>query len=97
MTATDNLTKKFDEHTVVDRLLLNIDQGEILRFLRPNGAGKTATVRMPTTLIRPTSGSAQVLGLSVGTNDQAIRKQVGIQTETPGLYARLSAARNPTI
>lgn len=94
MIETNELTKQFDEHVAVDRLTLRIEEGEVFGFLGPNGAGKTTTVRMLTSLIAPTYGSATVLGYKVGQDDQAIRRNVGILTETPGLYERLSARRN---
>jgi ABC-2 type transport system ATP-binding protein len=94
MIRTENLTKKFNEHLAVDRLTLEIGQGEVFGFLGPNGAGKTTTVRMLTSLIGPTAGHAQVMGYEVGRDDQEIRRNVGILTETPGLYDRLSAWRN---
>ena len=97
MIETYGLTKRFDQHTAVDRLTMQIEQGEVFGFLGPNGAGKTTTVRMLTSLIAPTSGTAKVLGYKVGDEDQAIRRRVGILTETPGLYDRLSAWRNLTI
>jgi ABC-2 type transport system ATP-binding protein len=97
MIETRELTKKFDGLTAVDRLTVTIEQGEVFGFLGPNGAGKTTTVRMLTSLIAPTSGSAQVLGHVVGQEDQEIRRKVGILTETPGLYNRLSARRNLSI
>lgn len=94
MIVMENLSKKFDGNLAVDRLTLEIDEGEVFAFLGPNGAGKTTTVRMLTSLIAPTSGSATVLNYRVGYDDQEIRRNVGILTETPGLYTRLSAARN---
>ena len=94
MIRTENLTKKFDEHTAVDRLTLDIAQGEVFGFLGPNGAGKTTTVRMLTCLITPTAGKATVLNYEIGRDDQEIRRHVGILTETPGMYDRLTAERN---
>ena len=94
MIEINNLTKKFDEHLAVDRLTLTIEEGEVFGFLGPNGAGKTTTIRMLTSLIQPTSGTARVLGFETGRDDQEIRRNVGILTETPGLYDRLSAWRN---
>lgn len=94
MIETDQLTKKFGDHLAVDRLSLQIKEGEVFGFLGPNGAGKTTTVRMLTSLIGPTAGSAVVAGYRVGQADQEIRRTVGILTETPGLYDRLSAERN---
>lgn len=97
MIKTENLTKKFGDQLAVDRLTLDIADGEVFGFLGPNGAGKTTTVRMLTSLIAPTGGRASVLNYEVGRDDQNIRRNVGILTETPGMYDRLSARRNLTI
>ncbi len=97
MIKTQDLTRKFDEHVAVDRLTLDIASGEVFGFLGPNGAGKTTTVRMLTSLIAPTAGRATVLNYEVGRDDQEIRRNVGILTETPGMYERLSAWRNLSI
>jgi ABC-2 type transport system ATP-binding protein len=94
MIQTENLTKKFGDFVAVDRLSLDIKEGEVFGFLGPNGAGKTTTVRMLTSLIGPSSGTARIMGFRVGADDQQIRRNVGILTETPGLYDRLSAKRN---
>lgn len=97
MIHTQDLTKAFGDHVAVDRLNLDIAEGEVFGFLGPNGAGKTTTIRMLTCLIAPTSGSARVLGYEVGRDDEQIRRNVGILTETPGMYDRLSAHRNLAI
>lgn len=94
MISIEGLTKQFDETTAVDNLELEIHPGEVFGFLGPNGAGKTTTLRMLSALISPTSGTAQVAGFRLGEDDQALRRNVGILTETPGLYDRLSAERN---
>ena len=94
MISIEGLTKQFDETTAVDNLELEIHPGEVFGFLGPNGAGKTTTLRMLSALINPTSGTAQVAGYRLGEDDQAIRRNVGILTEAPGLYDRLSAERN---
>ena len=94
MIQTENLTKKFGDRIAVDALTLTVREGEVFGFLGPNGAGKTTTVRMLTTLIGPTAGTATVNGLRVGQDDTAIRRSVGILTETPGMYDRLSAEKN---
>ena len=94
MIQTENLTKKFGDRIAVDALTLTVREGEVFGFLGPNGAGKTTTVRMLTTLIGPTAGTATVNGLRVGRDDTAIRRSVGILTETPGMYDRLSAEKN---
>lgn len=70
-----------------------MESGEVFGFLGPNGAGKTTTVRMLTGLIRPSSGSAQVAGFELGEDDTNIRRNVGILTESPGMYERLTAEK----
>jgi ABC-2 type transport system ATP-binding protein len=101
MIKTQGLTKKFkigkkeeSELIAVDGLSLEVERGEVFGFLGPNGAGKTTTVRMLTGLIRPTSGSAQIAGFELGKNDTEIRRNVGILTESPGMYERLTAEKN---
>jgi ABC-2 type transport system ATP-binding protein len=103
MIKTQGLTKTFPgptkgtQITAVDNLTLSVEEGEVFGFLGPNGAGKTTTVRMLCALIGPSAGQAQVNGLRVGPDNDAIRQSVGILTETPGLYERLSAEKNLTI
>ncbi len=94
MIHTTNLSKQFSTTLAVDRLTLDVREGEVFGFLGPNGAGKTTTVRMLTSLIAPTSGSATVNGFQVGKQDKEIRRSVGILTETPGMYDSLSAEFN---
>jgi len=99
MIETQGLTKIFKigkdvEIPAVMDLTIKIAEGEVFGFLGPNGAGKTTTVRMLTSLIGPTNGTALVNGFVVGEEDQAIRRSVGILTENPGLYERLSARKN---
>ena len=91
---TDQLTRAFGPLIAVDHLTLAIPAGNVFGFLGPNGAGKTTTVRMLAALIAPTSGTAVVAGHKLGVENQAIRRSVGILTETPGLYDRLSAYEN---
>ena len=101
MIHTEGLTKTFGEGehamTAVNGLTLDVAEGEVFGFLGPNGAGKTTTVRMLTSLIAPSHGSASINGLRVGRDDQAIRQTVGLLTETPGMYDRLSAEKNLTL
>lgn len=104
MIKTQGLTKVFkigkkqeNELVAVDDLTLEVERGEVFGFLGPNGAGKTTTVRMLTGLIRPTTGSAQIAGFELGKNDTEIRRNVGILTESPGMYERLTAEKNLNI
>jgi ABC-2 type transport system ATP-binding protein len=94
MIRIDGLTKQFGDNLAVEDLHLEIDAGEVFGFLGPNGAGKTTTIRMLTGLISPSAGTAQVAGFELGHDDQSLRQNVGILTEAPGLYDRLSAERN---
>ena len=94
MITTEILSKQFNKTLAVDRLSLEVREGEVFGFLGPNGAGKTTTVRMLTSLIAPTSGKAVVNGFTVGKDDTNIRRTVGILTETPGMYDNLSAEYN---
>ena len=94
MITAKGLTRRFGDLTAVDGLDLHIDRGEVFGFLGPNGAGKTTTVRMLSALIAPTSGSATIAERTLGRDNRAIRQHVGVLTETPGLYKRLSAWDN---
>jgi ABC-2 type transport system ATP-binding protein len=94
MIETHELTKRFGDNLAVDRLNLRVEEGEVFGFLGPNGAGKTTTIRMLASLISPTAGRSIVAGYEVGRQDDDIRRNVGILTEAPGLYERLSAERN---
>lgn len=94
MIETNGLTKHFNGTIAVEELNLSVQPGEIFAFLGPNGAGKTTTVRMLACLIAPTRGEARVAGYAVGRDNDAIRARIGILTESPGLYEKLSAAQN---
>jgi len=94
MIVTERLSKSFGKLQAVQDLDLRVEAGEVFGFLGPNGAGKTTTVRMLSGLIGPTSGKAWVAGCEVGKQDGDLRRKVGILTESPGLYDRLSAERN---
>ena len=90
----DGLEKKFESVTAVDQLSFEVDEGEVLGLLGPNGAGKTTTVRMLACLISPTGGSASVGGFAVTHEQSKVRQKVGILTENPCLYERLTAYEN---
>ncbi len=91
---TAGLTKRFGSLAAVDGLDLEVNEGEVFGFLGPNGAGKTTTLRLLCALIAPSAGTAEVAGLRLGRDDARIRASVGILTEHPGLYERLSAEEN---
>src|SRR5512138_104939 len=103
MIHTEKLSKQFAKDrkqppvVAVQDLNLEVAEGEVFGFLGPNGAGKTTTVRLLCSLIAPSGGSAWIGNYQVGKDDQEIRRSVGILTETPGMYERLSAEKNLSI
>ena len=84
------LTKRFGSLTAVDDLTVDIPTGGVVGLLGPNGAGKSVTIRMLLGLIRPSSGSATVLGHPI-TNPEAFLPRVGALIEAPTMYPKLSA------
>ncbi len=90
MIETQGLTKRFGTLTAVDAVTLTVAPGEILALLGPNGAGKTTTVRMLSSILRPTSGRARVAGYDVAGQGADVRRRVGVLTEAPGLYTRMT-------
>lgn len=90
----EGLTKVFGELTAVDHLTFSIEEGEIFGLLGPNGAGKTTTIRMLGSLISPSEGSARVGGHDIVKESVRVREIVGILTENPCLYDRLTAQEN---
>lgn len=90
------LAKRFGARTAVEGLDFEVTTGEVFGLLGPNGAGKTTTVRMLTGLLRPSEGRAEVCGIAVPLTDEgsALRQRVGLLTEQPGLYDRLTAREN---
>ena len=89
---THGLTKRYGNLVAVDRLSLRVHRGEVFGFLGPNGAGKTTTLRMLLGLVRPTAGTAAVLGARPGSPEGLAR--VGALIEAPGFYPFLSARDN---
>ena len=94
MIEAENLTKFYGEFLAVDHINFNIKEGEIFGFLGPNGAGKTTTIRMLAAIFPPSEGSATINGNDVINDSMEVRKQVGILSENPSLYERLSARAN---
>jgi ABC-2 type transport system ATP-binding protein len=93
LVETNDLTKRYGGRiTAVNRVSLSVRRGEVYGFLGPNGAGKTTTLRMLLGLVRPTSGTATVLGEPPGHPGTLAR--VGALVETPGFYPYLSGRDN---
>jgi ABC-2 type transport system ATP-binding protein len=91
---TEALSRRFDGKLAVDELSIEVARGEVFGFLGPNGAGKTTTIRMLCALIAPSAGRAAVCGHDLAGAADEVRASVGILTESPGLYDRLSARAN---
>ena len=91
---TYGLVKCYGDITAVDRLSLRVERGEIYAFLGLNGAGKTTTIRMLLGMIKPTAGSAQVLGVPVRRGGHGPWAQVGYLVETPHAYPELTVRQN---
>jgi ABC-2 type transport system ATP-binding protein len=91
--TTEDLTRNFGTLVAVDRLNVHIKEGDIYGFLGPNGAGKTTTIRMLSTLIKPTSGTACIMGFDVQTEPNRARRAIGIMPERPGFYEEMSGRK----
>lgn len=94
MITVENLTKKFETVTAVENISFNINESEIFGFLGPNGAGKTTTIRMLSTLISQTSGKITIDNRSPESDGEYIRSIIGLLTESPGMYEKISAYDN---
>jgi len=91
---TIELTKQYGEQKAVDRLQMNVRQGQIYGFLGQNGAGKTTTIRMLLGLIKPTAGRIELFGESLAERQKEILKRVGAIVEVSGFYENLTASEN---
>jgi ABC-2 type transport system ATP-binding protein len=89
-----NLTKMFGKFTAVDDISFTVKKSEVFGLLGPNGAGKSTTLRVLSTLARPTKGTATIGGYDIVKNDNEVRKLIGIVSEKMIMYNRLTAAEN---
>jgi len=90
----EGLTKSFNSLIAVDHLTFKVKEGEVFGLLGPNGAGKTTTIRLLACLISPSEGVARVGRYDISQHPLKIREIVGILTENPSLYERLTAQEN---
>jgi ABC-2 type transport system ATP-binding protein len=91
---TRNLTRRFGAITAVDHVDLEIPRAQIYGFLGPNGSGKSTTIRMLCGLLTPSEGEAEVLGLRVPRDAEALRLKIGYMTQRFSLYEDLSVREN---
>lgn len=95
--SVTHLSKKFDDLKAVDDLSFTVNEGDIYGFLGQNGAGKSTTIRMLLTLIKPTSGEINIFGKNLFTHRSDVLQQTGAVIEKPDLYKYLSAYQNLSI
>jgi len=92
---TLELRKRFgDDILALDGVDLRVDEGEIFGFLGPNGAGKSTTINVLLDFVRPTSGSATVLGMDAQEESQEIRRRTGVLPEGYQVYGRLTGRQH---
>ena len=91
--ALDRLTKRYGDRRGIDGITLTVAPGEVFGFLGPNGAGKTTTIRTVLDLLRPTSGSATVLGLDSHADAVTIHRRVGYLPGDFAAYPRMTGRR----
>ena len=92
--SVHHLSKKFKALTAVDDLSFTVNEGDVYGFLGQNGAGKSTTIRMLLSLIKPTSGEINILGKNLVTHRSEILQQTGAVIEKPDLYKYLTAYQN---
>lgn len=89
-----NVIKRFGDITAVNNISFEVKKGEIFAFLGPNGAGKSTTIKMLTTMLRPTSGELRLAGHNTATERDSARKAFGIVFQDPSLDEELTAYEN---
>ena len=92
--TTEHLTHRFGQLTAVDDLTISVDEGEIFGLLGPNGAGKSTVIKMITTLLPPTSGSANVGGFDVVHNASNVRRLIGYVPQVLSADGTLTGREN---
>ncbi len=90
----ENLTKRFEDKIAVENLNLQIEKGELFGLLGPNGAGKTTTINILCGLIKPTSGTAQILSYDVQKDTGKIKELIGVCTQETAIYPYLTGIEN---
>jgi ABC-2 type transport system ATP-binding protein len=91
---SEGLSKSFGDVQAVDKLTLSVAEGEIFGLVGPDGAGKTTTMRLLTSILDPTSGDAWVAGHHIVREAEAIKEEIGYMSQRFGLYTDLTVAEN---
>ncbi|KOY72820.1 Daunorubicin resistance ATP-binding protein drrA [Apilactobacillus kunkeei] len=89
-----DLKEEFKDHLAVNEISFNIKEGEVFAILGPNGAGKSTTLKMITTLLKPTSGSIKIFGKDVEANTKLVRSFFGFTSQDSSIDENLSAREN---
>ncbi len=90
----DNLTRKFGNFVAVDHISFEVNEGEVVGYLGPNGSGKTTTIRMLLGLLQPTEGHATVLGFDAFRQSDKVRERVGYMSQKFAIYDDLTVWEN---
>jgi ABC-2 type transport system ATP-binding protein len=90
MIGLDGLSKSYGPLVAVDRITLDVAEGEVLGFLGPNGAGKTTTMRMLAGFLEPTAGDARICGFSVASAPVEVKRRLGYLPEGAPLYGEMT-------
>lgn len=94
MIDCEGLTKRFGDHTAINRLSLQVNQGEIFGLVGPDGAGKTTMIRMLCGVMAPDDGSARVAGIDVRREPDALKHRISYMSQRFGLYGDLTVMEN---
>jgi ABC-2 type transport system ATP-binding protein len=94
---TLDITKRFGDLTAVNKINLTIDSREIFGLIGPNGAGKTTLIRMLTTIIPPTEGTAKIAGYDIRVSQDQVRRSIGVVSQATTLDVELTAWENMNI
>jgi ABC-2 type transport system ATP-binding protein len=92
--TTNRLTHRYGDRVALDQVSLRVNAREIFGLLGPNGGGKTTLFRILSTLVRPTTGSASILGLDLARDTGAIRRRLGVVFQAPSLDKKLTVREN---
>ena len=90
MIEVQQITKRYGQHTALDRISFSVAKGEVLAFLGPNGAGKTTTMRILTCFMPATEGAARVAGFDCADQPMEVKRRIGYLPETPPVYQELT-------